>query len=97
MGSCPFQVQIIGGDSVNQNPVGFDVTIPMGLPVSYQGMIHVLRLKFLFGNEQPDDLLQLVEILTLSFESFVILFEQRGVMDIQRSNSRNNSSTESTE
>lgn len=52
-------------------------------------MVFVLWLKFPAGEQQFDDLLQLLGIFVLALDPFIIFFELSSVMDLQLSSSWN--------
>jgi len=59
------KIKIVVGFSVNQKPVGFNMTIPVLFPVADQGMIFMPRIHCFAGEQQLDDILQVVDILVL--------------------------------
>ena len=46
------QINFIPSDPVNQEPIRFDVRVPIALPVTFQRVIFVARRQFFFGDEQ---------------------------------------------
>ena len=61
MGSCSFQSKRRFIYSIDQNPVGLDVTVTRGLPAFYEGAVTMFGVKCLAGGKAPDDRTELVE------------------------------------
>jgi hypothetical protein len=49
------KLQLIAGDSVNEQPIGLDMALSMAFPVPDQEMVSIAVIQHLLGDQRLDD------------------------------------------
>jgi hypothetical protein len=64
------KLQLIAGDSVNEQPIGQDMALSMAFPVPDQEMVSIAVIQHLLGDQRLDDLFQPGQIGASSRQTF---------------------------